>query len=96
MESRESGLGGLWVGSVVKESFGWVETVGIVECCFPSKSRFGKSNFEISLSISINVSANTSFALWGSWNVGDFKLSCIVDSDLKGNKSALTSPMIYS
>ena len=92
MESRESGLGGLWVGSMVKESFGWVETVGTVECCFPSKSRFGKSNFEISLSISINVSANTSFAFWGSWNVGDFKLSCIVDSDLKGNKSALTSP----
>ena len=92
MESRESGLGGLWVGSVVKESFGWVETVGTVECCFPSMSRFGKSNFEISLSILINISANTSFALWGSWNVGDFKLSCIVDSDLKGNKSALTSP----
>ena len=92
MESRESGLGGLWVGSMVKESFGWVETVGTVECCFPSKSRFGKSNFEISLSISVNVFANTSFALWGSWNVGGFKLSCIVDSDLKGNKFALTSP----
>ena len=96
MESRESGFGGLWIGSVVKGSFDWAETVGTLECCFPTKSRFGKSYFEISLSISINDSVNTSSALWESWNVGDFKLSYIVYSDVKGNKSALTSPMISS